>query len=216
MEHSHAHRGFTLIELLIVSGIIVVITGIVFVNQSTFNKTLILSNTAYDIALSIQAAETYGMGGHSVGISPVGYGLHFDSNFPKEYKLFADISPQSSSGSACHAPGNTQGGLDAQPGNCVYDAGNDSLVLTYGLGNGISISEFCAYPAWGKYCASTGLTSLDVVFSRPNAAPLISTSGAYTASAKSACLAAISPQGGIRSVVISASGEIEVRQTACP
>ncbi len=201
------------------TGIIVVITGIVFVNQSSFNKTLILSNTAYDIALSIQAAETYGMGGRSVGISPVGYGLHFDSNFPKEYKLFADISPQASNGSACHAPRNTQGGLDAQPGNCVYTAGNDTLVSTYALGNGVSISNFCTYSQGSSFCMTGNQNPLDIVFSRPDATPLISLNGSYGRGGSNydgACIVITSPQGGSRTVAISKSGEIAVGTTACP
>ena len=48
-------KGFTLIELMVVLAIIVVITTVVLTSQSSFNKSLILANTSYDIALSLVA-----------------------------------------------------------------------------------------------------------------------------------------------------------------
>ena len=141
--------GFTLIELLVVIAIITIISGIIFTSQSSFNKTLILANTAYDVALSLRGAETYGLGGHALSAVPTGYGLHFDRATPGSFLLFADSYPAASSGSACHAPTNTGGGLDAQPGDCSYESGTgkDTTVSNYTLGNNITVSDFCAFAA---------------------------------------------------------------------
>ena len=46
--------GFTLIEMIIVIAIIGIITLVVIVSQGSFNKSLILSNAAYDLALALR------------------------------------------------------------------------------------------------------------------------------------------------------------------
>jgi prepilin-type N-terminal cleavage/methylation domain-containing protein len=213
MEPIYIHRGFTLIELLVVFAIIVTIMSVVFTSQSTFNKTFVLTNTAYDIALSVRDAETYGLGTRAIGSTiNAGYGLHFQSGSPAAFSFFADISPAAS----CTTP-------DCKPGNYVYTAGSDSLVRTYTLGNGITLTDFCAYTtswtctvAHGGY--SGGLSSLDIVFSRPNPNPYISVNGAYSAAfpATAACLTLSSPQGASRYVSISYAGEISPTAASCP
>ncbi|HUY05374.1 MAG TPA: type II secretion system protein [Candidatus Paceibacterota bacterium] len=212
-------RGFTLIELLVVLAIITVISGIIFTSQSTFNKTLILANTAYDVALSLRSAETYGLGGHAMSAVPTGYGLHFDKAAPGSFLLFADSNPAPSTSSVCHTITDPTA-LDAQPGDCAYKAGLDTLVTSYTLGNNITISDFCAYPSSGsKLCASLGnLSTLDIVFARPNPDPLMSANGLYSSIAPvtSACLTITSPLGGSKYVSVEASGDIVANAAACP
>ena len=215
--------GFTLIELLVVIAIITIISGIIFTSQSSFNKTLILANTAYDVALSLRGAETYGLGGHALSAVPTGYGLHFDRATPGSFLLFADSYPAASSGSACHAPTNTGGGLDAQPGDCSYESGTgkDTTVSNYTLGNNITVSDFCAFAAGAWTCASShgsSLATLDIVFARPNPDPLMSENGLYSSLSPvtGACLAITSPLGGSRYVSVAASGEITANAASCP
>ena len=54
---------------MVVLAIVTSITAIVFTSQNSFNKTLILANTAYDIALTFRSAATYGLGGRTIGNS---------------------------------------------------------------------------------------------------------------------------------------------------
>ena len=205
--------GFTLVELLVVLSIMVVIMSIVFTSQGSFNKTFILTNTAYDIALSLRNAETYGLGSRAVGSTVnAGYGLHFEDTVPGSFLFFADTSPAPS----CTTP-------DCRPGDNVYTAGADSLVQTYTLGNGITIGDFCAYNGtWTCTYAhngySAGVSILDIVFARPNPDPLISVNGLYSASfpVTAACLTLVSPQGASRYVSVSSSGQITANTTSCP
>ena len=118
MESFHAPRGFTLIELLVVLGIVVTITSVVLTSQSSFNKTLVLANTAYDVALSLRSAAMYGLGGHAISTTPTGYGMHFERSAPESFTLFADTYPVTS---VCHAIDDPST-LDAQPGNCSYSS----------------------------------------------------------------------------------------------
>ncbi|TSC71255.1 MAG: Protein containing Prepilin-type cleavage/methylation, N-terminal domain [Parcubacteria group bacterium Gr01-1014_49] len=204
--------GFTLIELMVVLAIIVTITTITLSSQSSFNKSIILANTAYDVALTLRSAEIYGLSGRAVGgTSVAGYGLHFQKAVPGSFMLFADTSPAPNA-SNCHGlPAGGASAPDAKPGNCTYDTGEK--VMDYNLGNGITVSDFCAYSfgAWAcAYAQGGGLTELDIVFSRPNPEPFINVNGTR------ACIALSSPQGGARFVSVGASGEITADASSCP
>jgi len=211
MHTSHTRRGFTLIELLVVFAIIISIMAVVFTSQGSFNKTFVLTNTAYDIALTLRNAGTYGLSSRAVGtIANVGYGLHFQNTTPNSFSFFADTSPAAS----CTTP-------DCKPGNYVYTNGSDSLVRQYVLGNGITLADFCAFNgSWSCMSAhpgiSGGLTSLDIVFARPNPNPFMSTNGLYSSSITAACLTLSSGLNTSRYVSVTASGGITVNAASCP
>ena len=215
-----AVRGFTLIELLVVLAIIVILTAIVLTSQSTFNKTIVLANTAYDVALTLRATETYGIGNRAVGSTAnTGYGLDFQKATPNSFILFADLYPPVGSTGLCHTPLGSPTGPGAVPGNCAYDANQNEKVTDYTLGNGITISNFCASSGSTWLCANNGpLTSLDIVFARPNPDPFIkvSTLGTSPVSATSACLTLSSASGGSRFISVTAAGEITTATSSCP
>ena len=219
MESISFHRGFSLVELMVVLAIIGVIMSIVLTSQSTFNKTIILKNTAYDIALTLRNAETYGLGSRAAGVTAnAGYGVHFQNAPTGTFTFFADTYPLSPSAFNCHGlPAGGSGAPDAQPGDCAYTAGQDQKVNEYALGNGITISDFCALSGGGVWsCAVArggGLSSLDIVFARPNPDAFIRANGfSYT----SACLTISSPQGGTRYISVASSGQITANAAPCP
>lgn len=218
-DASLVRRGFTLIELMVVLAIILIVTGIALTSQNSFNRTLVLANTAYDVGLTLRSAQTYGISSRAVGsASNVGYGLDFVRGVTNSFTFFGDSSPAAGAAGACH-PTQNASAPDAHPGNCVYD-GQPEWVSTYTLGNGITVSDFCITRSYGSVaCANTNgatLSSLDIVFARPNADAFISTNGAYDASISSACITLSASQGALRYVSISAAGEINARATSCP
>lgn len=212
--------GFTLVELVVVFAIIGVITTVIFTSQNSFNKTLIVSNTAYDIALTLRAAETYGIGSRAAGATNnAGFGLDFTRATPNQFTLFTDTYPSPSTSSVCH-PTSDASSPSAKPGNCSYDAPQGERVTTYTIGNGITVSDFCALSLGSWACAHAnggGLSSLDVVFSRPNPVPFISVNGTYSTlfPATDACLIVSSAQGGVRYITITSSGQISTSATPC-
>jgi hypothetical protein len=190
---------------MVVLAIIGIITAVTLNSQSSFNKTLILANTAYDIALTLRSAETFGISSRAAGaVANAGYGLHFQRG-TAGFILFADTSPAAS----CGTP-------DCKPGDHIYNAGSDVLIQTYALGNAITISDFCAFSAgsWSCEVANGGtLNSLDISFARPNPDAFIRANGSpYTA----ACLKAASPQGGAQNVSLASSGAITANAASCP
>lgn len=202
---------------MVVLTIIIVITGVILSSQSTFNKTLMLANTAYDVALTLRSAETYGIGNRALGsVVNTGYGLHFQDT--ASFILFADRYPSPSTSSVCH-PTTDATSPSALPGNCAYDGDQSELVSTYELGNKVTVSDFCAQTAGSWSCKSSGaLSSLDIVFSRPNPAPFISSNGLYSAAfpATGACITLASSQGGTRHISLAASGQISANAASCP
>lgn len=221
MEPTDAFRGFSVVELLVVVAIITVITGVALSSQGSFNKTLIVSNTAYDIALTIRSAETYGLASRATesAVANSGYGVHFERATNNAFTLFADTYPSASLTAPCH-PASDLSSPAAKPGDCAYDADQGEKIISYALGNGITISDFCAYvESWS--CANSNgsaLSSLDIVFARPNPNPYMTANGSYSSAAPvtQACLTLVSPQGGSRSVSIKSTGAIDARAASCP
>ena len=200
--------GFTLIEMLVVLAIIGVITGIMFSSQSSFNKSLVLANTAYDIALTIRSAETFGLGSRASGnITNVGYGVHFTKG--NSFILFADTDPSPNS-SNCHnlPPSGNSSAPDAKPGDCKYTVGNDSLIQTYTIGNGMTVSGLCAD-------STCSISSLDIVFARPNPDAFIRANGVGTTAYSKACITITSSQGGSHYITVTTAGQINASASSC-
>jgi len=209
---------------MVVLAIIVIITSVVFTNQSTFNKTLILSNTAYDIALTLRSTQTYGLSSRAAGTATnVGYGMHLSNTVHNSFIVFADTAPDGSPGTLFCSAASSSGAPDCKPGDGIYTSGGASpdalsAVQTYNLNNGIQVSDFCVYPAVGSgSCAvAGGLTALDIVFTRPNPNAIIrgSNGGPYTAYS-SACITVSSQSNTKRYIYIAASGQIIANASSC-
>lgn len=184
---------------MVVLAIIMILSAVVITSQGSFNKTLILANTAYDIALTIRSAQSFGIGSRNrMSAINTGYGVHIQEG--NSFTLFADSLPSA----VCDRP-------DCNPGNYLYegDEGDGEFVNTYTLGNGITIDDFCVDE-------SCDHSSLDIVFVRPNPDAFIHVDGSDAASYGRACLVVVSPQGGERYVSISKSGQIVANAPSCP
>ncbi|MEK7114079.1 MAG: type II secretion system protein [Patescibacteria group bacterium] len=218
MEPFHLRRGFTLIELMVVLAIMVVIMGVVLTSQSSFNRTIVLANTAYDIALTLRSAGVYGLGSRvTSSASNAGYGIHVETETSGAFTLFADTYPAIGQSGLCH-PQVDSFAPDARPGNCAYEVNQGERVADYTLENAITISNFCAYDG-GWSCANGGnVHSLDIVFARPNADPFMSANGSYALSSPvtRACITVSSPQGDSRFISIGESGGITANASSCP
>jgi len=188
--------GFTLIELLVVCAIIIVVTGLILIDNNKFGGEVILENLAYDVALSVRQAQVYGIAVNRFGSNTftAGYGIHFASASPSTYVLFADLK-----------------------GNGMYDPSYSpsELVQTINLTQGYAITNLCATPA-SSNTETCGLSSLDILFKRPEPDAYISQNGisAITSPAalqQEARILLISPKGQIVPVEVDATGQISVQ-----
>lgn len=181
--------------MLVVVGIFALITLIALANHSRFNSSVLLGSLAYDIALSVREAQVYGLSVQSFNAGfQVGYGIHFSS--ATSYFLFADRSD---------AAGN------ATPDN-HYEAGLDSIIRTYSVGQGHTIQSFCGMNSLGASECSNGapnpIDHLDIVFFRPNPDANISSNnpGFYS----SGRIIVASPSGETRTITVQSTGQISV------
>jgi hypothetical protein len=210
--------------MLVVLAIIVIITTIALTGQSLFNRTLILINTSYDVALSIHQAEVFGISSKTfAGSENTGYGVEFTKASPGSYVFYADLYPAPGAASNCHCNNASCSILpDAKPGDCVYDAAQNELVQQYKFGAGITVADFCGFDNTGahaKHCAvatPSDLRALDVVYVRPNAQAIITATdnGGNQISLSQATLY-LSADNAQKCVQISAVGQVSVL-TACP
>lgn len=213
------NRGVTLIELLVVVAIITVLASVIVIGQGAFNKTVLLTNTAYDVALTIRSAQTFGLSNRteSLVLNNTGYGIHFAKSANASFLLFADSDTvfdnchTSSSGIGNTAP-------DYIPGDCVYNSSteNNAFAQTYKLGNGITFTNICASQNGTSYTCN--LDSLDIVFARPNTKALITTNGQGYNQAQpyiSAYVVLAAPQGVYNKYVcMRQTGEIHISASA--
>jgi len=89
-------QGFTLIELMVTVGIFVFMTALIMAKYNNFYSGTIFKNMAYDIAITIRQAQSYGI---SVKIDPVGvnvtdafnkaYGVNFLILEPDQFSLYS-------------------------------------------------------------------------------------------------------------------------------
>lgn len=210
--HGRVTAGFTLIEMLVVLAIIGIVSLIVITGQTNFNRTIILSNTAYDIALTMRDTETYGLGSRAASAPNAGYGIHFDAGLTGSFFTFPDIDPPAASKniSYCNPPRDPSA-PDAHPGDCYYTT-KDQPTQTYTIGNHVSIGKFCITAdgtTWS--CSPNVLSTLDITFARPNPNVTIVANGSYspfTLPITQACITLVSPQGDERFVSVTQSGLI--------
>lgn len=192
-----SQKGFTLVELMVVVGVVTIITTLILTRYSQFNNTILLSNLAYDIALSARQAQVYGLSvrERTTGVQTfnIAYGLYFNRSNPTSYSLFSDNND-----------------------NQYYDEAGDTIIELYNVRRGYEFLEFCVAPASGaEVCTPYDIEALSVTFKRPDpdafiyATPNAADPGANQ-SYSSARITIGSPQGQERSISVTAAGQISV------
>ena len=230
-------RGFTLIEMVVVLGIITIVLAVILVSQASFNRTLLLTDTAYTMALSLRESQAVGLSSRLYsGLQNVGLGIHLTGGVPlSSYNQFADIDPvEGNNGSQLTWPLNVvcpnhtitdATDPEAHAGDC-QDTAADTTTQTYNFGQGYTISSYCVYLALnGKTYCSPYLDDLVIEFERPNTQTVIVGSFGVNQTISphdfdEACIAVSAPPSagtGTRYVDINKYGEVSVDTvSACP
>lgn len=201
--------GFTLVELLVVISIMLVLTSIFILNQNRFNSSTLLRSLSYSIALSVRQAQVYGTsiressaGAFDTGSAAKSYGVYFSQAdaqaSPSQYTLFADAN-----------------------NNGKYD--NGEQVQIFKLNSGYTISKFCVTPSGGtanSVCYPSGtsgtITTMTVMFKRPNPDACFDSSSAQTACATGATAQysggyiQLKSGNDTRSVTVTLTGQISI------
>ena len=146
-------KGFTIIELIVSIAIFAFMTALVISKYGTFNQNTLLVNVAYDMALTVRTAQSYGLSVKSVDGSSnnfnASYGVHFDMSDTQHFMLFVD---------------KTKSGL--------YNSSDPTeIITTYALNSGAKISAICLASDTNSPCSDVSLANsdkLDITYRRPN------------------------------------------------
>lgn len=182
---SYAQAGFTLVELMVTIGIVTLVTGVVLIKYSSFNSVVLLKSQAYELALDIRAAQSYGVNnsGKQGAPSREAFGIYLDMANPNAYILFQD------------EPSGT---------DLVYDAGEE-VGEVYGIDSRFAIQAICT-----ESTCSSPVTSASIAFKRPNFDARIATNPASTPSQLEIVLASVANTAITYSVIVYPSGQISV------
>ncbi len=165
--------------MLVVLSIIGILSVVVVLSQRTFNRSILLTYTAYDTAMTIRTAETYGLSSRVEGLadSQSGYGVSFRTGSPNSFILFADID--AATGIGCHPFASTlnEAAPDATKGDCFYDGAAETL-RSFSFGNNVYIA---AVDVYNNGVRVNGTTGVDIVFARPNTQAYFASQSGYNA-----------------------------------
>jgi prepilin-type N-terminal cleavage/methylation domain-containing protein len=192
------NAGFTLVELLVTITIFVILTGVVLFSQSRFNSTIFLTNLAYDTALTIRQAQTFGINIKEFNGAGefLPYGVHFNIDNPDSFILFADVSYNPDEGDS------GTGEFAGDASKCEVDKG---CVTRYNITRGNKIGDLCID------ANTCGLSRLDIVFIRPNPDAIIRSSRSGSIDSESEGRVVLTaPDGSTRTVRVSRTGLIEI------
>lgn len=241
-QNKNTHRGFTLVELLVTIGIFVFMSALILSRYNSYNSGTLLTNAAYDVALAVKEAQTYGIGvknseSESNQFS-TGYGLFFAtdsgdaSHSPNtdSFVLFADKFD--SFGKSDHVCNKTGGGVATSISECVN---GPEFIKKYSLKNTIKIDKICGVlseDVWPTGTTDTRredcntvqpysanlIRTVSLVFTRPNPDATISAmtdvgiTGVTYKGARIYLKSLVGPDGEIAE--LARNGQLSVRQSA--
>jgi prepilin-type N-terminal cleavage/methylation domain-containing protein len=193
------NKGFTLIELIVSLAIFAFMTAFLVARYGTFNQGVLLTNLAYDVAITIRSAQTYGLnvqgsaagGAGTVFVYP--YGVHFDKG-SNRFILYTDLK------------NNCAGTL-----MCGYDSTYvpDEIVNTYKMKPGNTVKEVCVGTGPGAGCTNLAAGgSFDVVFKRPNPDAVLISGGNASTYAE---ITLSSSDNSLKKVILRSTGQVAVQ-----
>ncbi len=206
MRKPKTNRGFTLAELLVTLSLFVVLTTIVLFNSSRFNGSILLTNLAYDIAITIRQAQNFGINVREVSNESDltkkfqhAYGVHFDKDKNTNFILFADIDDNkkySNDSTACKD--------------------NPECVDTYNFKRVNKISKICVTSLGIDYCSDPALSKLDIMFIRPNPDAIVkgikSDNTEYSNITEAKITISSGDDTNTRNIVVNSTGQISVER----
>ncbi len=194
-------RGFTLIELVVCIAIFAMMTALVVAKYGNFNQSVLLTDLAYDVAVTIRTAQTFGLSVQSTqtGTNPFNYSYGVD---------FCASASGCSAGSIQIANNQIVLFTDTN-GNGTYDQ-TDSQQSIYTLTRGAVISGFC----FTDSCTAplVGATRLDVVFKRPNPDAVMNRyRGSWASAGNYAGIIITGTDKSTRTIIVRSTGQVSVQ-----
>lgn len=209
-------KGFTILEMLMVLAIFTVITAVVIFNYSEFNSKTILSNMAYEVALSVRQAQVYSLGVRgqaNLDNFNTRYGIHINTGInDKSLIFFVDKDDAGEPDNACDA-GNSA--------SCITCSGNTECLEKINLTRDVTVARICTstdvtvppVDATSGFCVDgedSTHEELTLLFKRPNPDAIV-TVGTESLTDVSTGIVLKTSYGNQRAVIISPTGQITVQ-----
>lgn len=164
-------KGFTLIEMMITVSIFAFMTALVIIKYGTFNQGTLLTNMAYDVALAVRTAQTFGVSVRGMEDQTTAFDVSYGV-------LISEVS-------MCSDGINNQKFILYQEdkNQSAYFSCDSYKYSTYNLKRGAKISDICVGDS--STSCSTNPDNISIVFKRPDPSAIIrSSSGTRYAYAK--------------------------------
>ena len=181
--------GFTVLELLVSIGIFAFMTALLVARYGTFNQGVLLNNLAYDIALTIRNAQSYGLNVKSANRST--------NEFLYPYGVSFDKATGSNTFFIFYADKVADG---------VYVPADDILLSKTNMRNGFKITDLY------RDSPPVSVNKLDVTYKRPDPNAIIKVNGASGNTYSIARIKVSATDGSYRNIDISSVGQISVTQ----
>jgi prepilin-type N-terminal cleavage/methylation domain-containing protein len=182
-------KGFTILELIVSLAIFAMMTALVLSKYGNFNQNILLTNLAYDVALTVRNAQSYGLNVKS--------STRTANDFSKPYGVYF---------SKAASPANTTIIFFTDTNsNDVYTAGTDAIIQSTTITRGSIVSAICVY----NNGACTDVDNVSVVFRRPDPSAIIKvTSGGISYANLRITLRAI--DNTTKVVIVNSTGQVSV------
>jgi type II secretory pathway pseudopilin PulG len=186
-KQSHQSLGFTVIELMVTITIVVLVTGIVLVQYSSFNSSVLLTSQAYLTAFDLRETQSLAVSVRGQGQSfREEYGLYFNLGQNNQYILFQDN-------------GTTK--------PAVYDPGEEIAAPNI-VDPRFIIADICVTAGGAQTC---GIQDLSITFKRPDFDAVFGRSTGVTNITQAEILFTPQNGSGSRTVLITQAGQISVQ-----
>lgn len=197
-----ANRGFTLVEILAVLAIFVIVTLIVLVGSSHFNNTILLTNLAYDVALTVTRAQSYG-----TDVRQFGTGTDsFSTNYGVHFRLCGTTADPKESDDVSFV-------LYAFNHSNLYYTNPDGFLERYLIRRGNKINKLYGIDSSN---VATEVYGVDIAFVRPDLDAnfaFFDCSGTpvFFSDARAVRVEVVSPAGLTKNIIIEAAGQASVQ-----
>lgn len=197
-------KGFTLIEMLVVLAIFTILTAVIMFNYGQFNSQTIMTNMAYEVALTTRQAQVYSLGVRGD-----------DDDFNKRYGIFINLTNDKNF--IFFRDENETGSCEEDGVFCSVCPIGGECLNKYTLTRDIFIEKICVSSTGNEPIDSSGVcngepvSDIAITFERPNPDGVFKsqTSGAPS-NIKSVAIVLKTKFGNQRAVVVQNSGQISV------
>ncbi|HEY4511871.1 MAG TPA: prepilin-type N-terminal cleavage/methylation domain-containing protein [Candidatus Paceibacterota bacterium] len=190
---SKASAGFTLVELLVSLGIFAVVTALVLMKHQSFSGGILLTNLAYETALTVRRAQSFGINVKGQGpVFDIWYGVHFDRSKPTEFLLFADSNKNT-----------TYEGTGACDGIDTADECFEKVLIKRNM----SFNQLCIAGPSAEDC---NRNIINIIFKRPDPEARIYDNDVPGTAYGSVKIVLVASDGRSKNVVVRKTGQISV------